>query len=114
MVSGYKAQMPFADSFWRKCARLLAGGLVDPSPSTQNALHQTSFAEDRDDQLSEPTPGNIAIKIGLIAMIAVALTGALEDPQIRQMLQSHKSAMKSVMTGELDILALNLGLDEDH
>lgn len=97
-------------SFWHKCARLLAGGLIDPPEGGQHAAEEDAFNVMKDQEGQEALSGNIAIRIGLIAMMAVALTGALKDSEIKHMLQGEKYAL----TSDLNVLASNLGLDEDH
>jgi hypothetical protein len=110
MVPGYDARMSFTHSFWRRFAPLLAGGLTEPPKGEPHAMDQKAGEDGFTHSWQEPTPGNIAIKIGLMAMIAVALTGALKDSQIKQIFQSKKQAQMN----QLQVLASNLGLDEDH
>jgi hypothetical protein len=102
--------MSLSHSFWRKSARLLAGGLIDPPESGQHDADQEAFKTGIGQAEDEPASGNISIQIGLIAMMAVALTGALNDSEFKRMLQGEKYAL----TSDLNILASNLGLDEDH
>jgi len=102
--------MMLSHSFWHKCTRLLAGGLITPPESGQHAADLEESKSSIDQEEQEPASGNIAIRMGLIAILAVALTGALKDSNLTHLLLGEKYALSS----DLTVLASNMGLDEDH